>query len=33
VNNAAQQVSQASILDLTTEQFDATFKTNVYAMF
>ena len=33
VNNAASQVSQASIADLTTEQFDATFKTNVYAMF
>jgi NAD(P)-dependent dehydrogenase (short-subunit alcohol dehydrogenase family) len=33
VNNAAHQVSQATIADLTTEQFDATFKTNVYAMF
>ncbi len=33
VNNAAKQVSQDSILDITTEQFDATFKTNVYAMF
>jgi hypothetical protein len=33
VNNAAHQVSQASLADLTTEQFDATFKTNVYAMF
>ncbi|WP_191058864.1 SDR family oxidoreductase [Geminicoccus harenae] len=33
VNNAAKQVSQDSLLDLSTEQFDATFKTNVYAMF
>lgn len=33
VNNAAKQVSQPSIADLTTEQLDATFKTNVYAMF
>jgi len=33
VNNAARQQSQPSIADLTTEQFDATFKTNVYAMF
>ena len=33
VNNAAKQTYQASIADLTTEQFDATFKTNVYAMF
>jgi NAD(P)-dependent dehydrogenase (short-subunit alcohol dehydrogenase family) len=33
VNNAARQVAQASILDITSEQFDATFKTNVYAMF
>jgi hypothetical protein len=33
VNNAAHQVSQATLADLTTEQFDATFKTNVYAMF
>ena len=33
VNNAARQVSQPSILDITTEQFDTTFKTNVYAMF
>jgi NAD(P)-dependent dehydrogenase (short-subunit alcohol dehydrogenase family) len=33
VNNAAKQVSQESIADITTEQFDATFKTNVYAMF
>jgi NAD(P)-dependent dehydrogenase (short-subunit alcohol dehydrogenase family) len=33
VNNAARQQSHPSIADLTTEQFDATFKTNVYAMF
>ena len=33
VNNAGKQHATESILDLTTEQFDATFKTNVYAMF
>ena len=33
VNNAARQVAQESILDITTQQFDDTFKTNVYAMF
>ena len=33
VNNAARQVAQESILDITTEQFDETYKTNVYAMF
>jgi NAD(P)-dependent dehydrogenase (short-subunit alcohol dehydrogenase family) len=33
VNNAAKQHSIDSILDLSTEQFDATFKTNLYAMF
>ena len=33
VNNAARQVAQKSILDITTEQFDETFRTNVYAMF
>ncbi|MBV8394427.1 MAG: SDR family oxidoreductase [Alphaproteobacteria bacterium] len=33
VNNAARQVSQNSILDISNEQFDETFKTNVYAMF
>lgn len=33
VNNAARQTSQETIEDITTEQFDATFKTNVYAMF
>jgi NAD(P)-dependent dehydrogenase (short-subunit alcohol dehydrogenase family) len=33
VNNAAKQHSVDAIADVTTEQFDATFKTNVYAMF
>jgi len=33
VNNAARQVSQDSILNISTAQFDDTFKTNVYAMF
>ncbi|MDB5961181.1 MAG: hypothetical protein JWP59_2475, partial [Massilia sp.] len=33
VNNAARQASQESILDITSEQFDDVFKTNVYAMF
>jgi NAD(P)-dependent dehydrogenase (short-subunit alcohol dehydrogenase family) len=33
VNNAAKQAYQESILDISTEQFDATFRTNVYAMF
>ena len=33
VNNAGHQVAQKSILDITTEQFDAIYKTNVYAMF
>lgn len=33
VNNAARQIAQKSILDISTEQFDETFKTNVYAMF
>lgn len=33
VNNAAFQRSQDSILDITTEQFDDTFRTNVYALF
>ncbi|MGZ8248037.1 SDR family oxidoreductase [Methylomagnum sp.] len=33
VNNAAQQQAVDSILDLSTAQFDSTFKTNVYAMF
>ncbi len=33
VSNAARQASQASILDISSEQFDDTFKTNVYAMF
>lgn len=33
VNNAARQQSHPSILDITTEQFDWTVKTNLYAMF
>ena len=33
VNNAGKQTSQPSIADITTEQFDRTFKTNVYALF
>ncbi len=33
VNNAGFQSAQPSILDITTEQFDTTFKTNVYALF
>lgn len=32
VSNAARQVAQKSILDISTEQFDTTVKTNVYAM-
>ncbi|OKH36984.1 NAD(P)-dependent oxidoreductase [Calothrix sp. HK-06] len=33
VNNAGKQQALSNIEDLTTEQFDQTFKTNVYAMF
>jgi hypothetical protein len=33
VNVAGHQVYQESIEDITTEQFDETFKTNVYALF
>ena len=33
VSNAAKQVFQESIADITTQQFDETFKTNVYALF
>jgi len=33
VSNAAKQVYQESLLDITTDQLDATFRTNVYAMF
>jgi NAD(P)-dependent dehydrogenase (short-subunit alcohol dehydrogenase family) len=32
-NVAGKQQNQASILDITTEQFDQTYRTNVYAMF
>ena len=33
VNNAGKQTAVDAIADLTTEQFDATFRTNVYALF
>lgn len=33
VNNAGRQQSRASILELTSEDFDATIKTNIYAPF
>lgn len=33
VNNASRQITQESIEDITTEQFDKTFRTNVYSMF
>jgi NAD(P)-dependent dehydrogenase (short-subunit alcohol dehydrogenase family) len=33
VNNAAYQMSQEGIANITTEQFDRVMKTNVYAMF
>jgi NAD(P)-dependent dehydrogenase (short-subunit alcohol dehydrogenase family) len=33
VNNAGKQETQASIGDITSEQFDHTLKTNLYAMF
>ena len=33
VNNAARQQNKDSILDITSEQFDWTVKTNVYAVF
>lgn len=33
VNNAGRQQSQNSILDITTEAFDSTMKTNIYAPF
>uniref|UniRef100_UPI0035CBC307 SDR family oxidoreductase n=1 Tax=uncultured Sphingomonas sp. TaxID=158754 RepID=UPI0035CBC307 len=33
VNNAARQQTNASILDISTEQFDWTMKTNIYAPF
>ncbi len=33
VNNAGRQQSRASILDLSSEDFDATMKTNIYAPF
>ncbi len=33
VNNAGRQQSRASILDVSSEDFDATMKTNIYAHF
>ncbi len=33
VNNAGRQQNRQSILDITTEDFDATMKTNIYAPF
>jgi NAD(P)-dependent dehydrogenase (short-subunit alcohol dehydrogenase family) len=33
VNNAGKQVAVKNFDDISTEQFDATYKTNVYAMF
>ena len=33
VNNAASQVTAPDIMDITTEQFDRTLKTNLYALF
>jgi NAD(P)-dependent dehydrogenase (short-subunit alcohol dehydrogenase family) len=33
INNAARQQQRQSLLDITSEDFDATFKTNVYSMF
>jgi NAD(P)-dependent dehydrogenase (short-subunit alcohol dehydrogenase family) len=33
VNNAAYQMTQGGIAEITTEQFDRVMKTNVYAMF
>lgn len=33
VNNAARQISRPTIEDIRDEDFDETFKTNVYAMF
>src|ERR1700722_10414095 len=33
VNNAGRQQSKVSIMDLTSEEFDATMKTNIYSPF
>jgi NAD(P)-dependent dehydrogenase (short-subunit alcohol dehydrogenase family) len=33
VNNAARQTAQTSILDISSEQFDSTMRTNLHAMF
>lgn len=33
INNAGKQTAQKDIAEITTEQFDKTFRTNIYAMF
>lgn len=33
VNNAGRQISRDSILEIKSEEFDETFKTNIYANF
>jgi NAD(P)-dependent dehydrogenase (short-subunit alcohol dehydrogenase family) len=33
VNNAARQISHKDLIEISTQDFDDTFKTNVYAMF
>lgn len=33
MNNAARQIARKSLLEITTEQFDWTLKTNLYALF
>jgi NAD(P)-dependent dehydrogenase (short-subunit alcohol dehydrogenase family) len=33
VNNAARQIARESILEIRSEEFDETFKTNIYATF
>lgn len=33
VNNAAFQMARPTLLEITTEEFDQTFRTNIYAMF
>lgn len=33
VNNAAYQMEHSSFLDISSEEFDKTFRTNIYAMF
>jgi NAD(P)-dependent dehydrogenase (short-subunit alcohol dehydrogenase family) len=33
VNNAAFQMEHSSFMDISSEEFDQTFRTNIYAMF